>query len=123
MSIVRLDFESIADRDEVLEHFSDAADKVASQEPGVPCFRASIDLEDPLKVLLVERCAAVLCNLRNGHGTLSVCAGLRRYPRLCRHASISPSSCNCSAFPDFCHVISPVNHGGAQLHGSPTDNL
>lgn len=63
MVIARLDFESIADRDELLKQSADAAKKVASQEPAVACYRASIDIEEPTKVVLVERCWTVTCEL------------------------------------------------------------
>jgi len=53
---VRLAFESVADRDEVLKHFADAAETVTSDEPGVTSYRASIDITDPTKMIFIERC-------------------------------------------------------------------
>ena len=53
---IRLDFESVADRDEFLEHFADSVDQVVTEEPGATMYRPSIDIADATKIAIVERC-------------------------------------------------------------------
>jgi len=54
---VRLAFDSVADRDELLKHFAEAAETVTTDEPGVTSYRASIDITDPTKMIFIEGCA------------------------------------------------------------------
>ena len=58
MVTIRLDFESVAGRDEFLEHFADSEAAVVSEEPGVSVYRPSIDIADPTKIAIIERCVA-----------------------------------------------------------------
>ena len=55
MVTIRLNFESIADRDKMLEHFADSVETVVSEEPGVSSYRAAIDITDPNRAVLIER--------------------------------------------------------------------
>ena len=89
---IRLGFESVADRDEFLEHFAESVDKVVSEEPGATVYRPSIDIADPTKIAISERCVTRqhVCWAMSKTDTLTA-LGATSQPRAARPHTRRPS--------------------------------
>ena len=60
MLIINLDFDSLLDRDAFIAYFTPVAEHCAKHEPNTLAYELSIDDQNPKRVIIFERCAAIV---------------------------------------------------------------